>query len=189
MLLLLFRSSRLWLTLAFLLLLLLLLLLPIGFLRLGCVEARCGHIFTEGDCTEDTSTRGHLEQDRGVTRDVLEGAVTSLFVEHELEADCHRRDEQGIGQRHLMANEEVAECEVAVDGCQGLLQLIQSNRESTLVRACLLARDHVDHPGGSWSHISLNIVDPSVDLHLYKSKRLVIRLGTADAFVIEIDLL
>ena len=102
MLLLFFRSClcRLWLTavLALFLLLLLLLLLPISFLRLGRVEARRGHIFTEGDSTEDTSTGGHLEQDRGVTRDVLEGAVTCLLVKHELEADCHRRDEQSIGQ-------------------------------------------------------------------------------------------
>ena len=174
MLLLFFRSClcRLWLTavLALFLLLLLLLLLPISFLRLGRVEARRGHIFTEGNCTKDASTRGHLEKYRGVTRDVLEGTVTRLLVEHKLEADCHRRDEQSIGQRHLVANEEVAESKVAVDGCQSLLQLIQSNRESTLVCACRLARDHVDDPGGGRSHVPLDVVDPSVNLRLYKSK-------------------
>jgi len=61
-----FFRSRLRLTLAFLLLLLLLLLLPLSFLRLGSVKARRGHIFTEGDGTEDASTRSHLEQYRGV---------------------------------------------------------------------------------------------------------------------------
>jgi len=55
---------------------------------------------------------------------------------------------------------------VAVDGGQRLLQLIQSNRESSLVRACRLARDHVDDSGGGRSHVPLDIVDPSVDLHL-----------------------
>ena len=88
-----------------------------------------------------------------------------------------------------MANEEVAEGEVAVDGCQRLLQLIQSHREGTLVRAYHLASDHVYDTGGSRHHTPLNIVDPSVDLHLYKSKRLVVRLGPTAPFVVEIDLL
>lgn len=88
-LLLLFFRSRLRLALAFLLLLLLLLLLPLGFLRLGRVEAWRGHIFTEGNGTEDASTGSHLEKYRGVTRDVLERAVTRLLVKNELEADCH----------------------------------------------------------------------------------------------------
>ena len=78
---------------------------------------------------------------------------------------------------------------MAVDGCQRLLQLIQSNRESTLVRASRLARDHVDDTGGGRSHLPLDIVDPSVDLHLYKSKQFLVRLGSAIDFEIEFDLL
>ena len=78
---------------------------------------------------------------------------------------------------------------MALDRCQRLLQLIQSNRESTLVRACCLARDHVDDSCGGRSHGTLDIVDPSVDLHFYKSKRLALRISDTVDFATSIDLL
>ena len=62
-----------------------------------------------------------------------------------------------------MANEEVAEGKVLVDGTKSLLELVQANRESALV-TWNFPSDLVEHDGGCRDDNRLNVVDPGVDL-------------------------
>ena len=95
-------------------------LLRLVFFGLLGVEVRQGGVRAEGHLAEYSGAGSHLEEEVGVASDVGQRTLR-LLVKHELEAGRESAYKQCISDRHRVANEEVAQGEVGVQGCQRLL--------------------------------------------------------------------
>jgi hypothetical protein len=108
---------------------LLLLLLGLFFLGFLGVVVGLSHVLTEGDLTEGALARAHLQNEHRVPRQVLQGAVSCLFVQNKLVTTGKSAHEKCICNRHRVANEEVAKGQMGVKSGKRLLELSQAHRE------------------------------------------------------------